>query len=174
MKKAAVFIIILIVVAVASIFLFVKIKPSMINITSPAFKNGGTIPSKYTCDGENINPPILIDGVSESTKSLVLIVDDPDAPVGTFNHWLIWNIDPKTNEIKENSRPPEAITGTNSAGLLKYTGPCPPSGTHRYFFKIYALDTILGLSGAAAKQDVEGAMKNHIIDSGELMAKYSR
>lgn len=145
----------------------------MIKIISTAFTTNGPVPKKYTCDGENINPPLTIDNIPQETKSLVLIVDDPDAPTGTWNHWLVWNIDPTTREIKEGSRLPNSIEGTNSSGKIGYEGPCPPSGTHRYFFKVYALSTQLNLATGAKRKDLEKAFENHIIDQGELIGTYS-
>src|SRR3972149_12152740 len=131
-------------------------------IESPVFKNNKLIPSKYTCDGENVNPPLLIDDVPENAKSLVLIVDDPDASRGTFVHWTVWNIDPHIKEIKENSRPQNAVEGRTDFGRSGYGGPCPPSGTHRYFFHIFALDTALSLPPAAAAKQFKAAMQGHI------------
>jgi len=107
----------------------------MITITSPAFINNGKIPIEYTCKGKGISPVLKIENIPPQTQSLVLIMDDPDAPVGVFTHWLIWNIAPDTSEIKENSVPVNAVVGLNSRGENKYTPPCPPSGTHRYFSK---------------------------------------
>jgi len=142
-------------------------------ITSSAFENNQLIPSKYTCDGENINPPLLISDVPTEAQSLVLIMDDPDAPMGTWVHWTLFNIDSKTIEIAEDSVPSGAIQGrTNSAN--NYGGPCPPSGTHRYFFKLYALDTELDLTAEADKAQIEQVMQNHIIDQAELIGRYSR
>lgn len=146
----------------------------MIKITSSAFSQNATIPQKYTCTGENINPPLSIEGVPENTKSLALIIDDPDASRGTFTHWIIFNIDPQTTEIKENSFPKDAILGKNDSGNLKYRGPCPPSGTHRYFFTIYALDTNLNFSQPPDIKEINKAMEGHIIDSSQIMAKYSK
>ena len=114
-------------------------------ISSPAFENNSKIPEKYTCDGENVNPPLKIEGVLKEAKSLVLIVDDPEAHMGTFLHWLVWNIPPETDFIEENSLPKRAVQGKNDFGKENYGGPCPPFGTHRYFFKLYALDKILDL-----------------------------
>jgi len=140
-------------------------------VKSPAFENRQPIPSKYTCDGDDVNPPLSIEGVPPETKTLVLVVDDPDATRGTFDHWVVWNISP-TGKIAENSVP--GIEGLNSAGERGYMGPCPPSGTHRYFFKVYALNTKLGLKPDARKRDVEKAMENHVLAKGELMGLYSR
>jgi len=144
-------------------------------ISSPAFKHNGLIPKKYTCDGGDINPPLYISGVPASaTKSLALIVDDPDAPVGTWVHWTLWNITPQTAEIPENSAPLGAFEGTTDFGRPGYGGPCPPSGTHRYFFKLYALDILLTLPSTARKADVEKAMQGHIMDKAELIGLYKR
>ena len=110
-------------------------------VKSPAFEANKQLPKKYCCDGQEINPPLKIDGVPEEAKTLVLIVDDPDAPSGTFDHWVVWNIPASMANIGENTVP--GMEGLNSARAQGYMGPCPPSGTHRYFFKVYALDTAL-------------------------------
>lgn len=140
-------------------------------ISSPVFENGGFIPAKYTCDGDDVNPPLDIKGLPTGTKSLVLIVDDPDAPMGTWDHWIVWNILVK-DRIEENSVP--GVEGVNSFGRHSYGGPCPPSGTHRYFFKVYALDTKLELNPNSKKKDVEKAMKGHVLAQGEIMGRYKR
>ena len=142
-------------------------------IQSPAFENNGYIPSKYTCQGEDINPPLQISQVPQEAKSLVLIVDDPDAPMGTWVHWVVWNIPPKIKEISEKSLPQGAVEGLNDFQKHSYGGPCPPSGTHRYFFKLYALDTILNLDTSSTKNDLERAMKGHILDQAQLIGLYS-
>ncbi len=142
-----------------------------LTITSPAFENKGFIPEKYTRDGDDVNPPLKIEGVPEGTQSLVLIVDDPDAPRGTWDHWVVWNITP-TEKIEENNVP--GTEGLNDFNRHSYGGPCPPSGTHRYFFKVYALDIKLGLDSNSRKKDVERAMKGHIIAKGEIVGRYSR
>jgi Raf kinase inhibitor-like YbhB/YbcL family protein len=116
-----------------------------IKISSTAFTQNGSIPSKYTCDGSDVNPPLMFENVPPEAKSLALIVDDPDAPAGTWVHWVVWNIDPAVKEIKENSLPPGAQQGISDFRKRGYGGPCPPGGTHRYFFKLYALDTTLTL-----------------------------
>ncbi len=129
-----------------------------LKITSPVFKNNGFIPKKYTCDGDNVNPPLKIGGVSEGTQSIVLIVDDPDTPMGTWDHRVVWNIS-HTSKIEENVVP--GVEGVNDFRKHSYGGPCPPSGTHRYFFKVYALDTKLDARARATnsrKQDVERAL----------------
>lgn len=143
-------------------------------ISSSAFLNNQEIPKKYTCDGEDVNPPLIIEEIPKNAKSLVLIVDDPDAPVGTWVHWVVFNINPKIKEIKENSVPKEAILGRNDFGKLEYGGPCPPAGTHRYFFKVYALDKVLNLGQGATKMELEKEMRDHILDWGELVGLYKR
>ena len=129
------------------------------------------IPKKYTCDGANINPALSIENLPEGVKSLALIMDDPDAPNGTFDHWIMWNMPPKTT-IAENSA--RGLQGQNGRKENKYTGPCPPSGTHHYYFKIYALDTELELKAGADKASLEEAMKGHILSSAELIGLYKR
>jgi Raf kinase inhibitor-like YbhB/YbcL family protein len=143
-------------------------------ITTPAFQEGGNIPSKFTCDGSDANPPLRFEGAPAEAKSLALIVDDPDAPSGLFTHWLIWNIDPKTTAIDENSAPPNAIQGKNDFGKSGYGGPCPPSGTHRYFFKVFALDRKLELPAGSKRAQLDAQMRGHVIAQGELMGRYSR
>jgi len=143
-------------------------------ITSSAFQHGEVIPSKYTADGADVNPPLTISGVPEGAKSLVLIMDDPDAPVGVWDHWIVFNIAPETTDIAENSIPAGATLGKNSWGRTDYGGPAPPSGVHRYFFKLYALDTTLSLPAGATKSQVESAMKGHILAEAQLMGKYTR
>lgn len=143
-------------------------------VSSPSFKNFGRIPDKYTCKGLNVNPEINIEEVPSEAKSLVLIIDDPDAPMGTWDHWILFNIDPKVRRIKEDSVPENATKGINSFGTLEYGGPCPPSGSHRYFFKVYALDRVLDLSEGATKKEVERRMQGHIIDRAEIIGLYSK
>ena len=142
-----------------------------LKVTSSAFEHKGLIPRKYTCDGINVNPPINVEDLPEGTASLVLIVDDPDAPMGTWDHWVVWNI-PLVRDIEEDSVP--GVEGLNDFRKHSYGGPCPPSGTHRYFFKVYALDTELVLSPDSRKKDVETAMKGHILAEGEIVGLYSR
>ena len=141
-------------------------------IKSLAFENNKLIPVKYTCDGANVNPPLTIEGIPEETKTLVLIVDDPDAPMGAFDHWIVWNIPPTTRKIEENTVP--GTEGMSSYRKHAYGGPCPPYGTHRYFFKVYALDTQLDLKSNSTKKDVEKAMENHVLAEGELVGLYRR
>ena len=146
---------------------------SSISVTTPAFQAGGDIPAKFSCNGANVNPELKINGIPGEAKSLVLIVDDPDAPRGLFTHWIVWNIDPKTTDIAENSAPAGGIQGTNDFGKRNYGGPCPPSGTHRYFFKVFALDTKLDLKPSARRAELDAAMRGHTLAQGELMARYT-
>lgn len=143
-------------------------------LTSPAFNNGAQIPSKYTCDGENINPHLVIHGVPAKTRSMALLVEDPDAPMGLWVHWVLWNISPEVTEIREHTMPYGAEVGLNTNKEIGWDGPCPPSGTHRYFFRLYALDVKLTLSQGADKQTLETAMQQHILATTDLMGTYSR
>lgn len=140
-------------------------------VLSPGFSNQGFIPAKYTCEGRNINPELIINKLPETTKSLVIIVDDPDAPVRTWTHWVVWNI-PPTTKIKENSIP--GIVGLTDFREQKYSGPCPPSGEHYYHFKIYALDSLLDLNPRSTKLEVEKEMNRHIIAFGEIVGLFKR
>jgi Raf kinase inhibitor-like YbhB/YbcL family protein len=142
------------------------------NITSQAFSNGQSIPDKYTMYGENRIPPLHLDEIPSKARSLALIVDDPDAPSGTFNHWLLFNVDPRTRDIKENCVPVIATQGKNDFGEIEYDGPKPPSGEHRYFFKAFALDHVLKLGRGCSREDLEREMQGHILDSATLMGKY--
>jgi len=144
-----------------------------IKITSSAFHEGGSIPSKFTCDGSDTSPPVQISDVPAEAKSLVLIADDPDAPGGLFTHWLVWNIPPQTSSIAEGSTP-KGVQGANDFGKSGYRGPCPPPGTHRYSFKIFALDRELELHPGAKRSQVDAAMKGHVIARGELVGRYAR
>lgn len=142
-------------------------------ISSPAFGNGGRIPAKYSCDGQDASPEIVIEGVPPGARSLVLIVDDPDAPGGTFVHWVMYDIPPSTAVIPENGS--AGAQGVNSGGERGWNSVCPPSGSHRYFFKLYALDATLSLApGTADKRAVETAMRGRVLASAEIMATYSR
>jgi Raf kinase inhibitor-like YbhB/YbcL family protein len=142
-----------------------------LKITSPAFENNAFIPKKYTCDGDDVNPPLRIETLPVETKSIVLIVDDPDAPKGNWNHWIVWNI-PPMEEIAENTVP--GVEGMNDFQKQSYSGPCPPSGTHRYFFKVYALKDKLDLDISSQKSNLEKAMEGKIVAKGELIGLYSR
>lgn len=150
-----------------------------LSLTSPAFPAGGEIPRKYTCDGDDVSPPLEWGTPPPGTRSLALIMDDPDAPVGTWDHWLVYNlpadarglpeggvVDPKTGAMGR--------SGKNSWGNLGYGGPCPPSGQHRYFFRVYALDTMLDLAAGANKAQLLAAMAGHVLAQGELMGTYRR
>ncbi len=143
-------------------------------LTSSVFQNNDYLPEKYTCNGQNINPPLLISGIPPNTKSLALIIDDPDAPSGIWTHWLVWNIQLDTAEIPENSVPPSAFEGITSWGKPGYNGPCPPFGVHRYFFKLFALDTLLNLPSSSTVTQLLTAMQNHIVAKAEIIARYSK
>ncbi len=148
-------------------------------ITSQAFEAGGMIPAKYTCDGPDLSPPLRWADPPAGTQSYALIADDPDAPVGTWVHWVLWNIPADASGLEENlsksaSLPNGAKQGTTDFRRIGYGGPCPPSGTHRYFFKLYALDTMLELPSSTTKRDLEGAMQGHILGQAELVGKYQR
>lgn len=142
-----------------------------LKITSPSFKSGDFIPRKYTCRGEDVNPLIEISGIPGNAQSLALIVDDPDAPMGTWVHWVMWNI-PVSKQINENSVPGEE--GWNDFKRKEWGGPCPPSGTHRYYFKVYALDDVLDLPSDSTKEELVKAMEGHILAKGELMGRYKK
>jgi Raf kinase inhibitor-like YbhB/YbcL family protein len=148
--------------------------PMAIQLSSKAFTNGGTIPVKYTCDGENVSPDLSWSGTPQGVKSLALIADDPDAPAGTWVHWVLYDLPPDTTSLAEGTQG-VGVLGTTSFGDARYGGPCPPRGKpHRYFFKLYALDKLLGLSPGATKAAVEKAMQGHILGSGQLMGTYGR
>jgi Raf kinase inhibitor-like YbhB/YbcL family protein len=149
-------------------------KPEQLKISSAAFENNGEIPKNYTCDGANINPPLKIESAPSNTKSLALVFDDIDAPRGTYVHWILWNIGPIINEIKENSVPEGAVQGMNDFKKRYYGGPCPPRRAHKYVFRIYALDTLLNLNHNSTKKDLERAMEGHIISRAQLMGVYKR
>ena len=140
---------------------------------SPAFFDNEKMPADYTCDGKNVNPPLQFSGVNTGAKSLVLIVDDPDAPAGSWTHWVVFNLPPQLNFIGENQAP-AGVLGINSWGETKYNGPCPPSGQHRYFFKLYALDIVLDLPQGATRHEVEKAMTSHVVDKAEFIGMYNR
>jgi Raf kinase inhibitor-like YbhB/YbcL family protein len=142
-------------------------------ITSSAFQEGANIPSQFTCDGAGTSPPLQIADIPSEAKSLALIVDDPDAPSGLFTHWMVWNIPPQTSAVGEGNTP-KGVQGTNDFGKSGYGGPCPPSGTHRYYFKIFALDRELDLPFGAKRGQLDAAMRGHIVAQGELMGRYSK
>ncbi|OQX64539.1 MAG: phosphatidylethanolamine-binding protein [Desulfococcus sp. 4484_242] len=152
--------------------------PAM-ELTSPAFDEGGMIPRKHSCDGANVSPPLQWHHVPAGTKSFALICDDPDAPMGTWVHWVYYNIPPGTRGLMENIVPekrPETggIQGINDFRNIGYGGPCPPGGTHRYFFKLYALDTMLDLESGATKNRLLRKMENHVLERTQLMGRYGR
>ena len=150
-----------------------------IKITSRAFEDGGKIPSKYTCDGEDISPPLQWEAVPDGTASIAVISDDPDAPMGSWVHWVLFNLPPDTRELKENFPDDETLAdgtrqGITDFGATGYGGPCPPSGTHRYFFKIYALDKKIDVAIIVDKAQLLQEMEGHILGEGQLMGKYQR
>lgn len=140
-------------------------------VTSSAFADGGTIPQKYTCMGESASPALTLNDLPEGTKSIAIIMDDPDAPKGTFTHWVLWNL-PPVESITENTN--AGTHGQNGKGENKYTGPCPPNGTHRYFFKVYALDVKLDLPEGSTRKELEKAMRMHTIATAQLMGTYKK
>lgn len=148
-------------------------------LSSSAFKHNSKIPTVYTCDGENYNPPLDISDVPSSTKTLVLIMDDPDVPPFVrpdrmFDHWILFNIPPHTSQIEAKATPPPGIQGCNTSGTHEYFGPCPPDRQHRYFFKLYALDVALTLAPGSTKKEVEKAMVGHILEECQLIGLYER
>lgn len=146
-----------------------------LTISSPDFEHNQTIPKQFTCEGTDAIPTLIWENIPANTKSLALIMDDPDAPNGMWVHWVLFNIPPTIKHLSNNnSTPPGAVNGTNSWGKTGYGGPCPPSGQHRYFFKIYALDSMLTLTSKATKKDLEAAMHAHIIGTAELVGLYKK
>jgi Raf kinase inhibitor-like YbhB/YbcL family protein len=148
-------------------------------IKSSSFNHEGMIPAKYTCDGQNVSPPLAWSGAPEKTKGFALICDDPDAPAGTWVHWVIFDIPASVNSLPEKFPRQEEIagmgkSGKNTSGHYGYDGPCPPGGTHRYYFKLYALDTLLNLSAGLSKEDLLKAMKGHVLAEAQLMGRYKR
>jgi len=148
-----------------------QIKEVNMILTSPEFANNEFIPREFTCEGDNVNPPLIIEGVPANAKTMALIVDDPDAPAGTWVHWVVCNM-PVMPRIDKNSSPGKQ--GINSNGSHDYKGPCPPSGVHRYYFKIYCLDSALNLKPGFNKADLEKAMRGHILDKAELVGLYKK
>jgi len=150
-----------------------------LSVESDAFTEGGLIPSKYTCDGNDVSPPLRWSGLPDGTRSLALISDDPDAPMGTWVHWVMYNIPPHVRELREHVPPSEKLSdstvqGRTDFGRIGYGGPCPPSGTHRYYFRVYALDTVLDVAPGTTKRQLLRAMEGHVLAQGELMGKYAR
>jgi Raf kinase inhibitor-like YbhB/YbcL family protein len=179
MKSYFKYLLLLIIIAIIIPPVFSGENTMTIKITSTAFKEGEMIPSKYTCDGENISPQIAWTNFPDKTKSFVLISDDPNAPMGTWVHWVVYNIPANVSELKEKF-PKDAksddgtMQGTTDFKRIGYGGPCPPSGTHRYYFKIYALDTILKVKPGLTKNEILNEMQGHILAEGQLMGKYKR
>lgn len=145
-----------------------------LELKSDAFANGQSIPAKYSCTGKNISPALTWSNAPAGTQSFALIVDDPDAPMGTWVHWVLYNIPSSTTSLPESTNADGISVGKNSSNHMSYDGPCPPSGTHRYFFKLYALDSTLSLSPGATKEQVLNTMKGHILAQGELMGTFSK
>lgn len=177
-------VLILIIVVLALVFVFKqknagqkedfgKIKEGNMKLTT-VFANNESIPSKYTCDGQDAAPELNISDIPSDAKSLVLIVDDPDAPMGTWVHWLLYNIPVTITKLDAKNLPKEAEQGMTDFGRIGWGGPCPPSGTHRYFFKLYAVDKVLDLPAGATKSQLEQAIKDHIIEKAELIGLYKR
>jgi len=150
-----------------------------LRVLSSAFKEGGMIPQRYACDGEDISPPLSWEAVPEGTRSIALIVDDPDAPRGTFVHWVLYDLPANLRELpeklpREKTLPGGGTQGTNSFGKIGYGGPCPPSGTHRYFFKVYALNAQTNLAPGKSKEDLLETMEGHILAQGQIMGRYKK
>ncbi len=148
-------------------------------LTSTAFADGQRIPATYTCDGENVSPPLAWTDPPVGTKSFALISDDPDAPVGTWVHWVVYNVPPSVRQLpdafpSDKARPDGTRQGLTDFGRIGYGGPCPPSGTHRYFFKLYALDTVLSLPPGATKAKLEEAMQGYTLSQAQLVGTYRR
>jgi Raf kinase inhibitor-like YbhB/YbcL family protein len=143
-------------------------------LSSPDFKEGENIPARFTCDGKDVSPTLQIEGMPQGAKSLVVILEDRDAPGGNFTHWLMWNVVPNLTEIVGNKPPSGAVQGVNDFGKNKYSGPCPPPGIHRYYFKLYALDTTLDLPPKSKRKTIDSAIKSHVIAEAALMGRYAR
>ena len=143
-------------------------------ISTSAFEQYGNIPKMYTCEGENVNPPLTIRDIPPTTRSLVLIVDDPDAPGGLFTHWLLWNIPPDVVHIDEDSSPSGAVEGENSTGEMGYMGPCPPSGVHHYRFMLWALSDNLALDEDSTREEVEAELEQYVLGRAELVGQYQK
>jgi Raf kinase inhibitor-like YbhB/YbcL family protein len=143
------------------------------SVTAPAFAQGQPIPARFALAGDNRPPGLQVKGAPDKARTLVLIVDDPDSPSGLWNHWLVWNLPADTRSIAGEALPSQAREGKNSFGHVRYDGPAPPSGTHRYFFRLYALDTTLSLLTGSGRQALEAAMDGHIVGVAETFGTYS-
>ena len=187
MKKLLTILIVIIVILIAGVIavvllfaparteIFSSVTEVNMNLTSTAFTQGQPIPTKFSCKGADLSPALAWDEPPAGTQSFALLMDDPDAPMGTWDHWVLFNIPAATRSLAENFQPAAPIiAGKNSWGKNSYGGPCPPSGTHRYFFRLYALDTTLSLASKAAKADVLSAMQGHMLGMGELMGTFSK
>lgn len=180
MNKTAIILILIVLIAAGFYFLKKESIKTNMQITSSAFQNNERIPAKFTCDGVDTSPQLSISDVPENAKSLAIVMDDPDAPGGIWVHWMIWNINSATKEIPEGGK--IGMEGITSFGRVGYGGPCPPfnpdrsvgAGTHRYFFKLYALDTMLDLPTSAKAEDLDRAMVGHILDNAQIIGLYSR
>lgn len=150
------------------------VSTTKMKLTSSAFNHSGKIPATYSCDGSDTSPPLRIEGVPKQAKSLALIVDDPDAPAGVWVHWVLWNIAPATAQIAPGSAPPGAEQGVNSWRRKNYGGPCPPSGQHRYYFRLYALSERLALPSNSTRKELDRAMQGKILAQAELFGVYGR
>jgi Raf kinase inhibitor-like YbhB/YbcL family protein len=147
--------------------------PPTFSLTSPAFLPGQPIPDQFALAHENLSPPLHIDGIPPQAKSLALVIEDPDAPSGLFIHWVLWNIPPTTTTLNKGQVPPGALQGKNSHGDLRYDGPSPPSGTHRYFFRLFAVSTLLTLPPGADRATLLAALRGHIVGTATLMGTYA-
>lgn len=148
--------------------------PHQLQLASPVFDSGSVIPNKYTCNGQDINPPLDINGASLTAADMVLVMHDPDASGGDYTHWTVWNISPATMHIAENQLPTGSVAGTTSTGHPGWNGPCPPSGTHHYIFDLYTLDKKLVLAPTVTRTDLEKSMTGHVLDNAELVGTVSK
>ncbi len=153
------------------LYLFAMFTSGTLQVTSPSFKENELMPAKYTCEGINVSPPLDIKNIPAQTKSIAIIMDDPDAAGGTYDHWIVWNLEP-AQAIAENIE--AGILGRNGSGNTSYKGPCPPTGTHHYHFKVYALDMMLTLKEGSSKAELQTAMQEHIIANGDLVGLYQK
>lgn len=171
MNKKIILILLLILVLASCVKQTKAQEGGSMKIISPEFENGKFIPRKFSCQGEGVNPALIIENIPKAATSLALVVDDPDAPMGTFIHWVVYDI-PIISQIRENSVPGKQ--GINTTGRKNYVPPCPPTGAHRYYFKLYALDAALNLSEGLSLDELERAMQEHILDKAELMGLYKK